>query len=194
MASAAAASTAKKGATASSNPAARRAVGAGSKDSRLKLELSEKQRAELRQAFDHFDSEGTGRIKATEIKVALRALGFEPRKEVIRGLLAEVGCDPAGHIDFNEFCTILLLKMAERESKEEVLNAYKLFDLDDKGYITFEDLKSIHDQIGMRLTDDEIKEMMVFAHPKGKKDNTGKERFNVGEEDFLRLMKRANVY
>jgi centrin-2/centrin-1 len=164
---------------------------------RLHVELSPQQRGELRQAFDLFDTEGTGRIQAQEIKVALRALGFEVKKDELKALLAEVGTAPSGSMDFNEFLRIILMKVGEKESKEEVQRAFMLFDETDKGHISFEDLKQISKTLGQDLTDDELKEMMDFAHPRGRvKETAGREAAaaSITEEDFMRLMKRANVY
>ncbi len=163
-------------------------------DSRLRIDLTEKQKKELRQAFDLFDTEGRGYIQAQEVKVALRALGYEVKKEELKFLLQEVGSNPNGTLDFNEFLQVLLLKIGEKESKEEVLRAFKHFDEADSGSITFENLKGIAQEVGYgHLTDDELKEMLEFAHPRGKKDPAGKD-VQLSEEDFLRLMKRANVY
>ena len=68
-----------------------------------RLELSEQQRSEIRQAFDLFDSEGQGVIDANALKVVLRALGFEPRKEEVKAMIASVdGASETGMIDFNE--------------------------------------------------------------------------------------------
>jgi centrin-1 len=43
-----------------------------------KFELTEEQKQEIREAFDLFDSDGSGSIDAAELKTAMRALGFEP--------------------------------------------------------------------------------------------------------------------
>ena len=43
--------------------------------------LTEEQKQEIREAFDLFDTDGSGTIDAKELKVAMRALGFEPKKE-----------------------------------------------------------------------------------------------------------------
>lgn len=48
------------------------------------------QRAEIRQAFDLFDARGTGVIDANALKVVLRALGFEPRKEEVNEMISSV--------------------------------------------------------------------------------------------------------
>ena len=50
-------------------------------------ELSVSQKEEIKQAFDLFDTSGIGTIDAKELKVAIRALGFEPSKEDIIALI-----------------------------------------------------------------------------------------------------------
>lgn len=61
-----------------------------------KHELTEDQKQEIREAFDLFDTDKTGTIDVKELKVAMRALGFEPKREEIRKLLAEFDCDSKG--------------------------------------------------------------------------------------------------
>ncbi|GMI40965.1 hypothetical protein TrCOL_g10159 [Triparma columacea] len=54
-----------------------------------KFELTEEQKQEIREAFDLFDTDGSGTIDAKELKVAMRALGFEPKKEEIKKRVAK---------------------------------------------------------------------------------------------------------
>ena len=61
-----------------------------------KLELSEEQKQEVREAFDLFDTDGSGTIDVKELKVSMRALGFEPRKEEIKKLVSEYDKDGTG--------------------------------------------------------------------------------------------------
>lgn len=60
------------------------------KKSGPKFELSEEQKADIKEAFNLFDTEATGLIDTKELKVAIRALGFEPKKEEIKRMVAEV--------------------------------------------------------------------------------------------------------
>ena len=53
-------------------------------------ELTEPQKAEITEAFDLFDTNGSGIIDMKDLKVALRALGFEPAKEEIKRLISEL--------------------------------------------------------------------------------------------------------
>jgi Ca2+-binding EF-hand superfamily protein len=131
-----------------------------------RLELSEQQRSEIRQAFDLFDSEGQGVIDANALKVVLRALGFEPRKEEVKQMIASVdGAAKTGMIDFNEcaargadppctrryhrcarhrFLELLLMKMSEKDTKEDAMRAFRQFDLDHQGKISFANLQVAH--------------------------------------------------
>lgn len=79
--------------------------------SRRPQELSPEQKREIREAFDLFDTDGSGTIDMKELKVAMRALGFEPNKEELRKLIAEIDKNGSGAIDFNEFLEMMTAKM-----------------------------------------------------------------------------------
>jgi centrin-1 len=78
--------------------------------------LSESQKQEIKQAFDLFDTSGSGTIQAKELKVALRALGFEPTVEEIKNLIGNFDKDQSQRIDFHEFLDIMITKMSEKDS------------------------------------------------------------------------------
>ena len=46
-----------------------------------RLMAGQEQKQEIKEAFDLFDTDGSGEIDSKELKVAMRALGFEPKKE-----------------------------------------------------------------------------------------------------------------
>ena len=79
-----------------------------------KFELTEEQKQEIREAFDLFDTDGSGTIDAKELKVAMRALGFEPKKEEIKKMISDIDKDGSGVIDFSEFLEMMTSKMSER--------------------------------------------------------------------------------
>ena len=180
---------------------------------RLFIELTPQQRLEMRKAFDLFDAEGTGRIPASEIKVTLRALGFEVKKEELKSLLAEVGITnpTTGVMDFNEYLRVVLHKVCEKESKDEVTRMFKMFDEHDKGFITLNDLEQIVETLNLEMTEDELREMIMFAGGGTGSDSfagsgglrgqngigsgpSGISREGITEEDFMKLMRRASVY
>ena len=62
----------------------------------------------------------------------------------------------AGDIDFEEFLGMMTAKMGERDSREEILKAFRLFDDDETGKISFKNLKRVAKELGENMTDDEI--------------------------------------
>lgn len=63
------------------------------------------------QAFDLFDTDGSGTIECKELKVAMRALGFEPKKEDLKKMISEIDKSGTGVMDFNEFLELMSSKM-----------------------------------------------------------------------------------
>lgn len=149
-------------------------------------QLTEEQKQEIKEAFDLFDTDGSGNIDQKELKVAMRALGFEPKREEIKKMIADVDKDGSGVIDYNEFLDMMTSKMAERDPKEEMMKAFRLFDDDETGKISFKNLKRVAKELGENMTDEEIQEMIDEAD----RDGDGE----ISEEEFYRIMRKTNLF
>ncbi|KAK6642305.1 Centrin-1 [Polyplax serrata] len=156
------------------------------KSSGLKFELTEDQKVDIKEAFDLFDAEGTGKIDTKELKVAMRALGFEPKKEEIKKMIAEVDKDGSGKLSYEEFLNLMTNKMADKDTKEEILKAFRLFDEDNTGKISFRNIKKVAKDLGENLTDEELQEMIDEAD----RDGDGE----INQEEFFRIMKKTSLY
>lgn len=66
-----------------------------------------------------------------------------------------------GTLDFNDFLTLMTTKMSEKDSKEEILKAFRLFDDDETGKISFKNLKRVAKELGENLTDEELQVMRI---------------------------------
>lgn len=165
------------------NPAG---LNSGRKKSGPKFDLTEEQKADIKEAFNLFDTEATGLIDSKELKVAIRALGFEPKKEEIKRMIAEIDKNGTGKITFTDFQQLMTVKMAEKDSNEEILKAFRLFDDDETGKISFKNLKRVAKELGENLNDEELQEMIEEADLDGDGE--------VNEEEFLRVMKKTSLY
>ena len=138
----------------------------------------------------------SGTVDVKELKVALRALGFEPKKDEIKKLIADIDSDGSGRIDFAEFLAIMTAKMGEKESKADVVKTFALFAggaaAGHADVITIESLEKIAHDIGEPMTREELAEMLRAAAHDPKE--TDPRKLLVFEDDFLRLMKKANLF
>jgi len=69
---------------------------AGRRDVASRPGIPDWQMQELREAFDLFDTDGSGMIDTKELQVALRALGFDSKKEKVRKMIADIDLDGSG--------------------------------------------------------------------------------------------------
>jgi centrin-1 len=145
-------------------------------------ELSEEQAVEIREAFDLFDAAGKGSVARKELKVMMRALGVEARKDTLVRLQA----GRTGPLEYNEFVGLMTQILNEKDIQEEMMKAFTLFDTDRSGKITFENLKVVAERLGETISDDELREMIKEADS----DRDGA----VSAPEFVRIMKKTDLW
>ncbi|TXG75585.1 hypothetical protein E1A91_A11G208100v1 [Gossypium mustelinum] len=145
--------------------------------------LSQQKRQEIKEAFELFDTDGSGTIDAKELNVAMRALGFEMTEEEIKQMIADVDRDGSGAIDFDEFVPMMTAKIGERDTNEELMKAFQIIDQDNNGKISVQDINRISKDLGELLSQKEIQDMIEEAD----RDCDGE----VNIDEFMRVMKRT---
>mgnify|MGYP003329537763 CR=1 FL=1 len=148
--------------------------------------MSEEEIDEIREAFNLFDTDGSGSIDPKELRAAMQSLGFEAKNQTIYQMITDLDKNKSGNIDFEEFLDMMTAKMAERDPKEEMMKAFRLFDDDETGKISFKNLKRVAKELGENMTDDEIQEMIDEAD----RDGDGE----ISEEEFYRIMRKTNLF
>lgn len=71
-------------------------------------------------------------------------------------MVAEVDKDGKGKISIEDFTQLMAAKMADKDSREEILKAFRLFDDENAGHISFENLKRVAKELGENVTDEEL--------------------------------------
>ncbi len=160
------------------------------KAKRLRQLLTQKQKDDIKKAFDYFDQGGSGKIKRKELKVILRALGFNPSLEDIDKLIQQSSHDKKteDNIDFQEFMDIMLTKIDERLTAEDIkYTFYKIANIrpteQDRNYISCEDIEYVAMLLEEKLTKEEIEEMLTEANEAGKLLNKEKENKKKEKDD-----------
>ncbi|WWC67362.1 uncharacterized protein I206_101270 [Kwoniella pini CBS 10737] len=121
--------------------------------------LTEDQKGEIKEAFELFDLDKDGAIDYHELKVSMRALGFDLKKSEIMKLLKDFGGED-GLMDFNSFERIMTEKILSRNPETELRRAFELFDDDRTGRISLKNLKRVARELGENLGEEELQAMI----------------------------------
>jgi len=148
----------------------------------VEKELTDQQKAEIKEAFDLFDMDGSGEIDTQEMHVAMRALGLEPSKEETQQFLSKADSDDSGLIGYREFEKLMSQKLLKVDPLDEVVRVFRLLDSDQTGKISFDNLNKVAKEIGPGFTDDKVQDMIDTAD----KDGDGE----INLDEFMDVMKR----
>ncbi|XP_066935488.1 centrin-3-like [Clytia hemisphaerica] len=143
-------------------------------------ELSEEQKQEIKEAFELFDTDKDNAIDYHELKVAMRALGFDVKKADVLKILRDYDRDSTGQIHFDDFKEVTTDWMLDRDPQEEIYKAFRLFDDDSTGKISVRNLRRVARELGENMTDDELRSMIDEFD----KDGDGE----INENEFLSIM------
>jgi len=110
----------------------------------------------------------------------MQSLGFEAKNQTIYQMIGDIDKDGSGSIDFEEFLDMMTAKMSDKDSREDIMKVFNLFDDDQSGKISLRDLKRVAKELGETMTDAELLEMIERAD----NDQDGEINF----EEFYAIM------
>jgi calmodulin len=116
-----------------------------------------------------------GTITIVELKEVMRSLGQNPTDKELKHMINSVDDNGDNEIDFEEFLVLMSSKKGSGrvDPDRELRDAFKVFDKDGNGTISKSELKILMQNLGQRLSDEELEAMM------GEVDTDGN-----GEIDF----------
>ncbi len=94
----------------------RRNRGKGASKTYERPGLSKEEIEEIKEAFNLFDTDGSGTIDPKELKSAMQSLGFEAKNATIYQMIGDIDKDGSGSIDFDEFLDMMTAKMVRRRA------------------------------------------------------------------------------
>lgn len=113
------------------------------------------------------------------------SLGQSPTEAELKKMVEEVDADGSGSIEFEEFLGLLARKLRDTGAEDDIRDAFRVFDKDQNGFITPDELRHVMANLSDPLSDDELADMLHEA------DSDGDGQINYNE--FLKVMMAKSV-
>eukprot|EP01083_Nonionella_stella_P019695 54692_1 len=140
---------------------------------------------ELREAFNLFDTDNSGTIDPKELKSAMQSLGYDAKNQMVYQILENLD-KQQGEIDFETFLDMMTARLTDKDSREDILKVFALFDDDNSGKITLDNLKRVARELGEDMTEEELQEMIDRADL----DGTGA----INPDEFVNIMTKKTFH
>ncbi|TRY79943.1 hypothetical protein TCAL_06009 [Tigriopus californicus] len=104
-------------------------------------ELTDDQIDDMKDAFSMFKKKSNSdTINIKDLRAVMLSIGLNPKDEEI----AQMEKEKEGEIDFPEFCALIREYQKQAiNSKDELKEAFRVFDQQGKGYLTKEELETV---------------------------------------------------
>lgn len=142
--------------------------------------LTDEEVAEIREAFDLFDTDNSGTINPKEVNAAISSLSSDRTSTIFRLLagIEELGAE----IDFDTFLGHIVERLGNRDSREGIQRILDLFDDDGSGTITIKKLARVARELGESMTEEELAEAIKRCSSDSSEELTF--------DDFYKVMTR----
>ena len=145
--------------------------------------LSNEEIEEIKNAFDKYDLQKTGKIKPKQFLKEMSSMGFNIKAPYIYKLISELDTEEAeknGGVPIDEIFKAINNKLGNTESEEGIKQIFELFkENPDDNTLSLDSLKAIASSFGISITDEEIKNMLEKASESGE---------GLTFEEFCKLM------
>ena len=145
---------------------------------RLPRDLTPQQKQDIEEAFHVLDVNSVNTITPNDLKVAMRALGYEPDKDAVRKLVAEM--DRGGvssNLVQSEFEDIMRQKFFAEDPDAELDLAFPLFTDGKSEFITLEDLKRVAAEVGEDIPEEVLQGIIRECDVIDRDDRISREEF-----------------
>jgi len=141
-------------------------------------EMTDEQIASMREAFSLFDTDGDGKIAASELGILMRSLGGNPTQAQLKEITTtEQLTSP---FDFPRFLDLMKKHLNPEPFDRQLRDAFRVLDKEGTGTVSVKELRHVLTSIGEKLEPAEFDEWIREVEV----GNDG----NIKYEDFIQRM------
>ena len=127
-------------------------------------QLTEDQKDEFKEAFSLFAKDGGNVIKAKDLGIVMRSAGQNLTEAELSDIVNQFHIDRDGTLDLRKFLSVMEHVVEDTNNEEELRDAFRAFDKDGTGCIPSAALRHLMTNLGDKLPEDEVDEMMREAN------------------------------
>ena len=119
-------------------------------------------KTEIKEIFDLFDKNATGRVNTTELGTIVRALNLNPTESEIIDMIKRLDPSQTGTFTLKQLQDLIRDKEREKEadSLKDLVEALNVFDSDHDGLLTADEFKVAMMTMGEKMQEHEIDEII----------------------------------
>ena len=145
-------------------------------------DLQEERRKLMKEVLDLYDPDNEGFVKSRDIAKILRAMGRTLEDDDEHNFLQAADPDNTGKISKDNFlATVEAMFSLAKEEVNELLDAFKVFDLKNTGKISVKNFKKVLTDIGQEFSEEDVEDILKYIDI----DRDG----NINIKDFIQVWK-----
>ena len=142
--------------------------------------LSDTTKGEFNRAFHSFDKDRDGKLNKEDLESLMNHLNFYPNEKEITEILGEFAEAENHQVSYPDFLEIMAVMMFDGSAEVDLMKAFKIYDKENRGFISSVDMKQALADINSELTIDQVASMI-----QGLTDHEGKINYIELVKEFL---------
>ena len=130
-----------------------------------------------------FDKNQDQYVNTQELGTLLRAINLNPTESELVDLMKKVDPTSSGQFNLQQLESVVRSRGRDTDSLQDVVDALKVFDTDHDGKITIEEFLYAMVNMGERMTEEEVREILADADLDGN---------NIKVEEFAKMIMNRN--
>ena len=127
------------------------------------LSLTQEQTDEFKEAFCLFTKDGFNAMEVKHLGGLLRSVGQNITGDELVDMMARFDITMNSTIDLSNFLSLMQHTVSDTDNEEGLREAFRAFDIEGKGFISAPALRHIMTNLGDKLPEKEVDEMMKEA-------------------------------
>lgn len=133
------------------------------KEQRKMLNIKKDTYKAMRDVFRTLDEDESGSLEVSELETAFRSMSVECSDKDMENLIKQMDADGNGSVDFFEFCEMVSEKMKVYDPEKDLKEAFAVFDINGDGRVSKEEIQTVVESFGGKMTKEEIDSMLKEA-------------------------------